>query len=340
MDPLIDPSMDSLTISREEDLMEGWRNHNEEELLVALKPIVTSRDLLTQYTASFQAPHKFDYRLEVSATCDKNHYFVPRYLKPEICEWPEPIGTLTTKELFRQNRCRIMVEDLDDHSLMHLRGVIRFIIEKSRGTAKEIEIRFLHSRCIWSAKMLMEWFTIFREFGHYLSGHISFDEQRSSVVGILYYTQDPLEVSNHEKQEKRFLRHMAKSGIALHNQHGPVRGIDQEWQDEDWVRVVHALILRLKPTHHHQWSRVKDLYSTPRREDDGPTRTLVDNMQAYLAYRWPSHIPPLRCLEPRSKRQWRERYARLYLFSPLDERPATGDHTYQTPDQSEDEGER
>ncbi|KAG8627697.1 hypothetical protein KVT40_003570 [Elsinoe batatas] len=275
MAPSIGPSMDSLSISREQGLMEEQRNSNEEELLLALKPIVTSRDLLTQNTASFQAPHKFEYRLEVSATRDNNHYLAPRYLKPDLCKWPEPIGTLTTKELF----------------------LFRFIIDKSRGTAKEIEIRFLHSRCIWSAKMLMEWFTIFRD----------------SVVGMVYYTQDQFEVSNHEKQEKRFVRRIAKSGMALHSQHGPVKKIDQEWQDEDWVRIVHELIVRLKSTHHHEWCRVKDLYSIPRREDDRPTRTLVYNMQAY---------------------------ARLYFFSPLDERPATGDHTYQTPDQSEDEGER
>ncbi|KAF2219130.1 hypothetical protein BDZ85DRAFT_299085 [Elsinoe ampelina] len=251
--------MSTTAPTEEKGIARSFQDLSREEFLTVVKALVTDPELLTRYEAPRDAPYRAEHRLQVGATCFNDRPFVIRMEAPGICSYDGPLGELATMELLRLNRCRIVINDLDYHSMVHLHDTVKHVVSISRAMVKNIEVRFLFSKASLTSDMLMAWFIIFREYAEYLSGKVSFDHERARDCenrDIIF------DVMADEEAERCLIRRIAKTAKDLHAQYGPPRDAEDIWREENWDSLVYSLICRGHssfPDH----DRVKELHSRP-----------------------------------------------------------------------------
>ncbi|KAG8628449.1 hypothetical protein KVT40_004322 [Elsinoe batatas] len=316
--------MAATTLREEERVVKSFRDLSREEFLMVVEPLVTDPELLTR----------------LGATCFNDRPFTVRIEAPGICGYDGPFGDLATMELLRLNHCRIVINDLDDHSMVHLHDALKHVVNKSQGTIRNIEVRFLFSECTTFSEMLMAWFVIFREHARYLSGVISFRHAR------VHGCEDRdifFDVMADEAVERRLIRRVARAAMGLYAQHGPPKETEDVWRDEDWHGTVYGLICKahsIFPDH----DRIKGLYPGPHWEEKGSWWGCHHEMGYYLEWHWPREDIrrfglPLHfdCLHtPADKRILKERFGNSAAWH-AEEKPLVGDGTYETPCHSDDE---
>ncbi|KAG8628552.1 hypothetical protein KVT40_004425 [Elsinoe batatas] len=112
-------------------------------------------------------------RLIISAVCLFDRPFTLYHEEPEICKAGGELGRLAKVELFRANKCRIMLSDFSEHALYHLRSALRYLIHHSDGLVRDVEVCFFESSIAWpNEDDFVIWYFTFRQFARHLSPNV------------------------------------------------------------------------------------------------------------------------------------------------------------------------
>lgn len=205
----------------------------EEDLLATVHPLVTDTKLLTRYNLYKVEVHYHEDRLTISAVCHEDRPFTLHYNKPPICKVKGRLGKLATMELLRLNKCRIIFNDFDEHSMLHLREAINVLIKDSRGLVSNIEVHFQKSECEIDVDALVMWFCIYRDLSPYLSSHVTFEKKHNARY--VFTSMD----KRHDQSEHDLFRSLARKGKRLYNKFSPFHETRQfSFQTQSWSMLI------------------------------------------------------------------------------------------------------
>ncbi|KAF2219133.1 hypothetical protein BDZ85DRAFT_59723 [Elsinoe ampelina] len=171
-------------------------------------------------------------RLLISAVCLFDRPFTLYHEEPEICKAGGELGRLAKMELFRANKCRIMLHDFSEHALYHLRSALRYLIYHSDGFVRDVEVRFLDSRIVQpNEDDFAIWYFTFRQFACHLSPNVTWSP----------YSNNSNDVD--QAREHDVIRTLARKAIDAREKFGDLgKSIEVDGEREEHLeRVVFSV---------------------------------------------------------------------------------------------------